>query len=219
MMRIGIYGAGGFGRDVMPLARNMFSDVNKLVHFDFVDDSQMYEYLNGNSVFRYSDWLGLESTSRFVSVAIANGYHRRKIAERCLDDGINFIEVRAKNVVELDEVIIGPGAILCPFVVLGSNIKIGKFFHANLFSYVEHDCIIGDYVTFAPGVKCNGNVHIEDDVYVGSGAIIKQGNLNEPLHIGRGSVIGMGAVVTKNVPAGSVVVGNPAKQIDKLLTC
>ena len=45
---------------------------------------------------------------------------------------------------------------------------------------------IGDYVTFAPGVRCNGNVHIGDHAYVGAGAIIRQGKPGEPLRIGAG---------------------------------
>ena len=86
-------------------------------------------------------------------------------------------------------------------------------FHANLYSYVEHDCVIGNYVTFAPGVKCNGNIHIHDHAYIGSGAVIKQGTADHPLIIGYGAVVGMGAVVTKSVPAGATVVGNPARII------
>jgi acetyltransferase-like isoleucine patch superfamily enzyme len=86
---------------------------------------------------------------------------------------------------------------------------------ANLYSYVEHDCVIGDFVTFAPGVKCNGNIMIEDHAYIGTGAIIKQGKLGEPLVIGRGATVGMGAVVTKSVPPGVTVVGNPARPLVK----
>ena len=64
-------------------------------------------------------------------------------------------------VVEMDDVVIGEGALISPFVTFTSNIRIGNHFHANLYSYVEHDCVIGDYVTLAPGVRCNGNVHID----------------------------------------------------------
>ena len=106
-------------------------------------------------------------------------------------------------------------AILSPFVTLTSNIRIGRNFHANIYSYVAHDCVIGDFVTFAPGVMCNGNIVIEDHAYIGTGAVIKQGVPDKPLVIGRGAVVGMGAVVTKSVPAGEVVVGNPAKPLQK----
>jgi sugar O-acyltransferase (sialic acid O-acetyltransferase NeuD family) len=150
-------------------------------------------------------------------VAIANSQVREKIVRRCEDDGINFFEVRASNVVQMDNVQLGEGAILCPFVTLTSNITIGRHFHANLYSYVEHDCVIGDFVTFAPGVMCNGNVHIEDHVYIGAGAMIKQGSPDVPLVIGRGAVIGMGAVVTKSVSPGVTVIGNPARILGSLV--
>ncbi len=91
-----------------------------------------------------------------------------------------------------------------------SNAKIGRFFHCNLYAYVAHDCVIGDFVTFSPGVKCNGHVVIEDHAYVGTGAIIKDGT-DKPIVIGRGSIVGMGAVVTKSVAPGAIVIGNPAR--------
>jgi len=62
---------------------------------------------------------------------------------------------------------------------------------------------------------CNGNVHVEDYAYIGAGAVIKQGSPSAPLVIGRGAVVGMGAVVTKSVPPGVTVVGNPARPLSK----
>ena len=199
----------------MPLARLQWAKGDSTHSLVFVDDNPTSGDANGHLVLTYAQWLARPASSRHISIAIANGSVRQRLAQRCATDGVTFFEARASNVVQLDDVQIGEGAILCPFVTLTSNIRIGKHFHANLYSYVEHDCVIGDYVTFAPGVKCNGNVVIEDHAYIGAGAVIKQGQPGRPLVIGRGAVIGMGAVVTKSVPPGATVIGNPARQLVK----
>lgn len=215
MMRVAIYGASGCGRGVMPLARAQWAASGQPHELVFVDDHPSAPWVNGHRVLTYTDWLAQPAQQRWISIAIASSAVREKLVLRCEADGVRFFEVRAANVVQLDDVQLGEGAILCPFVTLTSNIRIGRHFHANLYSYVEHDCVIGDYVTFAPGVKCNGNVVIEDHAYIGAGAVLKQGLPGAPLVIGRGAVVGMGAVVTKSVPPGVTVVGNPARPLVK----
>lgn len=211
MKQIAIFGASGFGREVMPLARQQWAAGGEPHQLVFVDDHPPAPSLNGHPVLTYAEWLAQPASSRHINIAIANSAVREQLVRRCQADGVQFFEVRAPNVVQLDEVVIGAGAILCPFVTLTSNIRIGQHFHANIYSYVAHDCVIGDYVTFAPGVKCNGNIVVEDHAYIGTGAVLKQGQPGQPLVIGKGAVVGMGAVVTKNVPAGATVVGNPAR--------
>lgn len=180
----------------------------------FVDDNPPAPHVNGHTVLTYAQWLLMPAMSRHICLAIANSAVREKLVARCVADGVGFLEVKAANVVVMDEVQIGPGAVLCPFVTLTSNIRIGQQFHANIYSYVAHDCLIGDFVTFAPGVHCNGNVVVEDHAYIGTGAILRQGQPGVPLVIGRGAVVGMGAVVTKNVAPGTTVVGNPARVME-----
>lgn len=212
MKRFAVFGASGCGRGVLPLLRQHLRKTEvqpwELV---FVDDYPQGESVNGHAVMTYAQWVERPASSRYVSLAIASGSVRERLADRCASDGVLFCEVKAASVVVLDDVQIGVGAVLCPFVTLTSNIRIGRHFHANLYSYVEHDCIIGDFVTFAPGVKCNGNVVVEDHAYIGTGAILRQGKPGNPLIIGRGAVVGMGAVVTKNVAPGTTVIGNPAR--------
>lgn len=91
----------------------------------------------------------------------------------------------------------------------------GDYFHYNIYSYVAHDFVIGDFVKFAPNVCCNGNVHIHDYAYIGTDAVIRLGTPAKPLIIGEGAVIDMGAVVTKVVAPYGVVVGNPAKPLNR----
>ena len=86
-----------------------------------------------------------------------------------------------------------------------------------MYSYVAHDCVIGDFVTFAPGVKCNGNVIIDSNVYVGTGAIILPGKKDKPIKIGKNSKIAAGSVVTKSIPENVTVFGNPAQILTKSL--
>ncbi|CAK9889408.1 MULTISPECIES: acetyltransferase [Pseudomonas] len=206
---IGVYGAGGFGREVLPLVREQYVDDPVCFIVDGTEDKEV----NGCPVYTYQEYLQIPHARKAVVLAIGSSAARESLAAQCKQDNIDVVSVRASNSIILDSVEIGEGAVLCHFTQLTSNIKIGKQFQANIYSYVAHDCVIGDYVTFAPNVSCNGNVHIEDHAYIGTGAVIKQGSSAQPLVIGKGAIVGMGAVVTKSVAAGVTVVGNPARPL------
>jgi galactoside O-acetyltransferase len=112
------------------------------------------------------------------------------------------------------------------YFAYGSHISIGENFYANFSLTIVDDweVDIGDNVLFGPNVTISTTGHpldpekrregkmyafkvtIEDDVWVGGGAIINPG-----VTIGRGAVIGAGSVVTKDIPANVVAVGNPCK--------
>lgn len=204
MALYGVYGAGGCGRGILPIARDMLKPGDRLV---FVDDAGGGA-VNGHDVLSLAAFVADIAGVKAISIAIANGAIRAALAAQCEAAGLTFFSVRHANSVQMDDVEIGEGALFSPFTTITSNVRIGRHFHCNLYSYVEHDCVIGDFVTFAPAVRCNGNVTIGDGAYIGSGAIIRQG-----LTIGAGAIIGMGAVVTKDVPAGETWVGNPAAPI------
>lgn len=207
----GIYGASGFGKEVYPLVKDQLKDNEQIV---FVDDGNVPKKLLGIDVLNFEEFLKLEGNKN-ITVAIANSKIREKLTDKCITNSIEIFNVKALNSIILENVKIDQGSIICPFVTLTSDIIIGKSFHANLYSYIAHDCVIGDYVTFAPSVKCNGNVHIKDYAYIGTGAIIHQGKSNKPLTIGKGVTIAAGSVVTKSIPDGMTVFGNPAIEFTK----
>lgn len=205
----GIYGAGGCGRGIMPLARSMASLASdRLV---FIDDAENgAPTVNGQQVVSFAEFVADAAPVKQIAIAVAAPRVRAAIAERADDRSIPLVSIWSAHSCVMDDVEIGEGALVSPFVTFTSNIRVGRCFHANLNSYIEHDCVIGDFVTFAPGVHCNGNIRIGDFAYIGAGAVIRQG-----LTIGARATVGMGAVVTMDVPPGVTVVGNPARILEK----
>ena len=103
---------------------------------------------------------------------------------------------------------IGKGTIIPDGVILGANVIIGRHCAIRYNSLVNHDSVIHDYVFIGPGVNLSGFVTLHAGAYIGVASVIK-----ERVTIGCNSTVGAGAVVIKDVPPETTVVGIPAKNI------
>lgn len=79
--------------------------------------------------------------------------------------------------------------------------------------HVGHDAQIGADCELAPGTVIGGHAVLEDGVRCGIGVLVLPFK-----HVGAGARLGAGAVVTKDVPAGEVWCGNPARKLVKKAT-
>jgi len=120
------------------------------------------------------------------------------------------------NVLIREGSIIGEGSLIGTGVVLDGSVKIGKYVKIQSNAYLPHLTEIGDNVFIAPNVcftndpyPQSGNligVKVEEEAIICANATLLPG-----VHVGKRAVVAAGSVVTKNVPADSVVLGNPAR--------
>ncbi|HOY18698.1 MAG TPA: hypothetical protein PLC89_15455 [Haliscomenobacter sp.] len=102
----------------------------------------------------------------------------------------------------------GHGLYIGPLSVVGPQTHFGDFVAINRKVSVGHHTVLEDYVGLNPGVDVAGVCHLGKGVIIGAGAVVL-----DKVKIGEGSMIGAGSVVTKDIPAGVVAYGVPAKVI------
>lgn len=210
MKKIAIFGAGGFGREVKIIIDSINSNVEMYEFIGFFDDGfKKGEIINGFPVLGGIDDVNELETNLFLVIAVGSPNIKREIIAKINNEKIVFPTlIHPSVIVSNDEVVIEEGCIICAGNILTCNIKIEKFTILNLACTVGHDTRIGAYSSFMPSVNISGEVKIGQCVYVGTGAKI----INQ-LHIGNGTIIGAGAVVSKSLPENCTAVGIPAKPI------
>lgn len=222
---LAIIGTGGFGREVLWAFRESTSNIlhtiskqgghkHGILDAIFVDDrddikgSTICGAIVSGTIEEVGDVYNPDNIS-FVCGVGSNPTRRNFVRRVEKKYGKNkFISIEHISVLKSDYVEIGEGTVVCAGNIITTQVKIGNHVNINLDCTVGHDVVIEDFVNISPGVHISGYCCLKEGCDIGTGA-----NILPHVTIGKNSVVGAGACVTKDVPDNVTVVGVPAKVI------
>jgi sugar O-acyltransferase (sialic acid O-acetyltransferase NeuD family) len=159
-------------------------------------------------------WLKIQKNINTCGFLIAiggnNGNARVEIGKKLKLAGLLPYTAIHKTAFVAYNSVIGEGCQILANSTVCARVKIGEYCIINTAASVDHECVLEEGVHIGPGAKLAGCVEVKKGSFIGANATILP-----RLTIGENAIIGAGAVITKNVTANSIMVGNPAKKIEK----
>lgn len=144
-------------------------------------------------------------------VAVGDNRLRDKLSSKVISLGFELINAISINAFLSPSVKLGYGIAIMPGAVLNVDVQVGNNVIINTGAGVDHDCVLETGCHVAPGCFLAGNVVVGKGTFLGVGC-----NVIPKVKIGEWSVVGAGAVVTKDLPPYSMAVGVPAKIVKKI---
>ena len=210
-MRIGIFGTSGHAREVGDIASSLGFDP---VLIALGDGDQRDAASRGYAVMLERD-VGTSEVVRYT-IGIGDPTRRAEVAARYAGT-LEFVNLVHPSVTfgrgQRERIAGCQGLVIAAGVRMTNGTTCGDFVHANLNATISHDTVLEEHVTLAPGATIAGNVHVERLCWIGANATVLQGSNLERRRIGRGTIVGAGAVVTQDCDPNAVYVGVPARRI------
>ena len=208
-----IVGAGGHGRELAWLAAICGAAGTSPAPVAFVDDNAQpnARVLHGLEVL---DWHAADARFPGASLVLGIGDSsvRTAVAQRLTAEGRDFAKLVHPAAEIAPSATLGQGCVVCAGSVISVDVTLGDHVHVNRACQVGHDTVLGDFVTLLPGVVVGGNVRIGIGAMLGAGAVVRNGSAARALIVGERAMVGMGAVVVRDVPAATTVMGVPANE-------
>ena len=206
-----LVGAGGLGRETAALLDALIDAGTAWQPIGFVDDDPALEGANvaGLPVLGpVASAPALDASVVLCTARPAVGCSRARLAAS-LDLPLDRYPALVHPSAQLaPSCALGAGSVVFAGVVATADVTIGAHVAVMPHVVLTHDCVVEDYATFAAGVRLGGGVRIGREAYLGAGAMIREG-----LTIGPSALVGMGSVVLRDIPAGQVWGGNPARPL------
>jgi UDP-N-acetylbacillosamine N-acetyltransferase len=203
-----VWGAAGHAKVVADIAR--LCSLRIVGFLDDLNASRNGETFCGAKVYVERSCLERfwEQGIRSMAVAIGAPRIRLELAGWASQMGFSFPPLVHPRATVAAGVELAPGTVAMAGSVINSGTSLGTQCIINTGATVDHDCVLGDGATICPGVHLGGGVQVGRAVWVGIGACVR-----DHLAIGDASLIGAGAVVTKNIPPAVVAYGVPARVV------
>ncbi|KXI27545.1 acetyltransferase [Paraglaciecola hydrolytica] len=141
-------------------------------------------------------------------VAIGSNQIRQKVTRQLLTQDCQLATLIHPMAYVSQPELIGAGTLVCANAVVNIDSKIGLANIINTGSSVDHDCVLGDFVHIAPGVRLAGAVCIGESSFIGIGSVIIPGKI-----VGSSCILGAGSTLLTDLADYAVAVGSPAKVI------
>ena len=206
-----IVGAGGLGREVLMLVRQINEIEPRWQVLGFYDDQRP-------PTDRVHDlpWLGTiadlnqRSDSVYAAVAIGNGQHRAAAVGRLTSPRVQFATLVHPDVAlrPYQRIELGAGCIISQGCILTCDIRLGRHVLLNLGCTIGHDAVLADFCSLMPHANVGGEAELAEAVYLGTNATV----INQ-VRVGAGTIVGAGAVAVRDLPAACTAVGVPAQVI------
>jgi sugar O-acyltransferase (sialic acid O-acetyltransferase NeuD family) len=205
-MNVLVLGAGGHGQVVADILRSQEAAGDRIRFIGYLDDAVDADDSNGRVLGPIRDWASIDHDG--LIVAIGKNATRKARFDELAAAGARFVIAKHPAAVVARDARIGAGSMLCAGAIVNTQATIGRNTIVNTAASIDHHCRVGDHVHVAPGVRLGGEVTIGTGALVGIGAVVLPGKT-----IGAWATVGAGAVVVDDVPAGTTVVGVPARAI------
>lgn len=205
MTILAIYGSGGFGREVYDIAVRRNKATPCWSDIVFIDDFRDEGAFNGTQSYHF-DTLAPKAASYEIVIAVGEPSARETLFDKVKSAGFSLATLIDPTALISPSAKIGEGTVVCEYSTIHCNVAIGKNCIVQPYCCIGHDIKIGSHSVLAAYFSPGGNSVFGDKVYCGMHSVVK-----EYLNIGDGVVVGMGSVVFRDVPANSVVLGNPAR--------